>query len=57
MCNGVLIGAMFAHIDCPECAAPFCEECYRLEKEEGKWYFDHIHTYIFYMHYDHSIAC
>ena len=32
----VLIGAMFAHIDCPECAASFCEDCDCLETEEGK---------------------
>ena len=56
MCNFVLIGAMFACIDCPKCAAPFCEECDRLEKEEGKWYFDNIHAYIFYMHYVKAIT-
>ena len=32
----MLIGAMFARIDCPECAASFCEDCDRLETEEGK---------------------
>ena len=32
----MLIGAMFARIDCPECAASFCEDCDRLEQEEGK---------------------
>ena len=32
----MLIGAMFARIDCPECAASFCEDCDRLETEGGK---------------------
>jgi hypothetical protein len=47
----MLIGAMFDRIDCPECAASFCEDCDRQDQQEGKWYFDHTHTYIFYMHY------
>ena len=34
--NFVLIATLFDRIDCSECAAPFCEECDHLEKEEGK---------------------
>ena len=47
MCNGVLIGAMFARIDCPECSASFCEDCDRLEQGQGKSHFAHTITYIF----------
>ena len=32
----MLIGSMFARIDCPEFAASFCEDCDRLETEEWK---------------------
>ena len=32
----VLIGVLFARIDCPGCTASFCEDCDCQEQEEGK---------------------